>query len=121
LGLVNEPCFEKATGPDPQRFGLWLDRRRADCPPDPFENERKYPGVAIGARGQTLPVGSAYGYASGIVGLRLLPHPDFDAPGARRWEPLRHYADPGHYPDNGPVQPHRGGMSWAFRHGVPSP
>src|SRR5215475_12934956 len=21
LGLVNEPCFEKATGPDPQRFG----------------------------------------------------------------------------------------------------
>src|SRR5579864_8591605 len=23
LGLVNEPCFEKATGPDPQRFGLW--------------------------------------------------------------------------------------------------
>ena len=25
LGLVNEPCFEKATGPDPNRFGLWLD------------------------------------------------------------------------------------------------
>ena len=45
LGLVNEPCFEKATGPDPQRFGLWLDKRRADCPPDPFENEEKYPGV----------------------------------------------------------------------------
>ena len=33
-------------------FGLWLDKRRtgADCPPDPFENEQKYPGVAIGAR-----------------------------------------------------------------------
>ena len=30
LGLVNEPCFEKATGPDPQRFGLWLDKRRSD-------------------------------------------------------------------------------------------
>ena len=27
LGLVNEPCFEKATGPDPDRFGLWLDKR----------------------------------------------------------------------------------------------
>ena len=25
FGLVNEPCFEKATGPDPNRFGLWLD------------------------------------------------------------------------------------------------
>jgi hypothetical protein len=42
LGLVNEPCFEKATGPDPKRFGLWLDQRRADCPPDPFKNEKKY-------------------------------------------------------------------------------
>src|SRR2546422_10855628 len=28
LGLVNEPCFEKATGPDPERFGLWLDKRK---------------------------------------------------------------------------------------------
>ena len=44
LGLVNEPCFEKATGPDPNRFGLWLDKRRPDCPPDPFENEKNYPG-----------------------------------------------------------------------------
>ena len=61
LGLVNEPCFEKATGADPQRFGLWLDKRRADCPPDPFENEQKYPGVKIGARGKNLPVGSYYG------------------------------------------------------------
>ena len=39
LGLVNEPCFVKATGPDPERFGLWLDKRivSPDCPPDPFE------------------------------------------------------------------------------------
>ena len=29
LGLVNEPCFEKATGPDPNRFGLWLDKRNS--------------------------------------------------------------------------------------------
>lgn len=50
FGLVNDPCFEKATGPDPQRFGLWLDKRRPDCRPDPFENEQKYPGVKPGAR-----------------------------------------------------------------------
>src|SRR5262249_8237634 len=43
LGLVNEPCFGKATRPDQKRFGLWLDRRSPDCPPDPFENEQKYP------------------------------------------------------------------------------
>ena len=44
FGLANEPCFEKATGPDPDRFGLWLDKRRADCPPDhekPGYYERK--------------------------------------------------------------------------------
>jgi len=46
LGLVNEPCFEKATGPDPERWGLWLDKRvapSAECPADPYENETKYP------------------------------------------------------------------------------
>ena len=47
LGLVNEPCFEKATAPDPQRFGLWLDKRKSECGPDPFENEKKYPGVSV--------------------------------------------------------------------------
>src|SRR5215470_11175490 len=54
LGLVNEPCFDKPTGPDPKRYGLWLDTRRADCPPDPFENDKKYPGVTIGARGKNM-------------------------------------------------------------------
>src|SRR4051794_31234683 len=67
LGAVNEPCFDKPSGPDANRFGLWFDARRADCPADPFEDEKKYPGVAIGARGKplgngrTLPVGSYYG------------------------------------------------------------
>jgi hypothetical protein len=37
LGVVNEPGFEKGTGPDPDRFGLWLDKRSAGSPPDPFE------------------------------------------------------------------------------------
>src|SRR6266542_2625992 len=56
LGLINEPCFEKATGPDPERFGLWLDKRIISkaCPPDPFENEEKYPGVRVGSRGLDL-------------------------------------------------------------------
>src|SRR6516165_2957468 len=58
LGLVNEPCFKKATGPDPNRYGLWLDQRDQGCPPDPFENESKYPGVKVGARGKNIPTGS---------------------------------------------------------------
>jgi hypothetical protein len=134
LGLVNEPCFEKATGPDPNRFGLWLDKRRADCPPDPFENEQKYPGVRLGSRGQalpagqpnqhlpqTMPVGSYYGYATGIVGLRLFPNPAFDAEAARRWDPEKYYSDPNYYYDKNLVRPYRVGMSCAFCHVGPDP
>src|SRR5262245_25640055 len=91
LGLANEPCFEEATGPDPERFGLWLDKRRADCPPDPFADEQKYPGIKIGARGKNLPVGSYYGWPTGIVGLRLFPNPAFDEAAAKKWDPERYY------------------------------
>jgi hypothetical protein len=121
LGLVNEPCFDKGTGPRKDRYGLWLDVRREDCPPDPFENEAKYPSVRIGARGKTVPVGSYYGYATGIVGLRLLPNPDFDEAAAKRWDPDRYYNDPSYYNDKNLVKPYRVGMSCGFCHVGPNP
>ncbi len=121
LGLVNEPCFEKATGPDPDRYGLWLDKRRADCPADPFENESKYPGVKIGARGKNIPVGSYYGIATGVVGLRLFPNPDFDEAAQKKWDPKRFYDDPTYYNDKTLVRPYRVGMSCAFCHVGPNP
>ena len=123
LGLVNEPCFEKATGPDPDRFGLWLDKRvvSPDCPSDPFENETKYPGVAVGARGKNLPVGSFYGYASGIVGLRLFPNPEFDEQAAKKWDAKRYYEDPTYYLSKDLVKPYRVGMSCGFCHVGPNP
>ena len=138
FGLVNEPCFEAATGPDPKRFGLWLDRRRSgpDCPPDPFEDDKKYPGVVIGARGQslnlpadkkqlgwpdTLEAGSYYGYATGVVGLRLFPNPDFDAAAAANWDPDRFYKDYSYYTNKDLVRPYRVGMSCGFCHVGPSP
>ncbi|MBV9250353.1 MAG: hypothetical protein JO227_14045, partial [Acetobacteraceae bacterium] len=121
LGLVNEPCFEKATGPDPAHFGLWLDHRRPGCGPDPFENAQKYPGVVIGARGTTLPAGSFYGEASGIVGLRLFPNPDFNQAALRRWDPVRYYTDPSYYNSKDLVRPYRVGMSCGFCHVGPNP
>jgi hypothetical protein len=128
LGLINDPCFEKATGPDPQRWGLWLDRRRADCQPDPFENAEKYPGVQIGARGKTvgphgekLEVGSYYGYETGIVGLRLFPNSDFDEKAAQHWDPDKYYKDPNYYNDKHLVRPYRVGMSCGFCHIGPNP
>ena len=88
LGVVNEPCFDQPTGPDKEHFGLWLDQRRADCPPDPFADPQKYPGVKIGARGSTVPVGSYYGEPTGILGLRLFPNPAFDAVARKKWDPI---------------------------------
>ena len=121
LGLVNEPCFDKATGPDPDHYGLWLDKRRSDCDADPFADEKKYPGVAIGARGKNIPAGSYYGIPSGIVGLRLFPNPDFDEAAAKKWDPVRFYTDPSYYKDKDLVRPYRVGMSCAFCHVGPSP
>jgi hypothetical protein len=123
LGLVNEPCFDKATGPDPDRFGLWLDKRRSgpDCPPDPFDDATKYPGVQIGSRGKTLPAGSYYGAPSGVVGLRLFPNPDFDEAAKSKWDAVQYYDNPAYYQRKDLVKPYRVGMSCGFCHVGPSP
>ncbi|HEX3399004.1 MAG TPA: hypothetical protein VHT74_01620 [Acetobacteraceae bacterium] len=116
LGLINEPCFDAPTAPDPNRFGLLLDVRKPGCPADPFENEAKYPGVRIGARGNTVPVGSLYGYASGIVGLRLFPNPAFDEAAKAKWDAGAYFKG-----DQNLVRPYRVGMSCGFCHVGPSP
>jgi hypothetical protein len=121
LGLVNEPCFKKATGPDPNRYGLWLDVRDPACKPDPFANADKYKGVQIGARGKTVPVGSFYGEPSGVVGLRLLPNPDFDEDARKKWDSERYYRDPSYFESRNLVKPYRVGMSCGFCHVGPSP
>jgi hypothetical protein len=147
LGLVNEPCFDgPARADEDYRWGLWLDRRiaSAECGQDPFEDQTKYPGVRIGSRGKTLKwpaanipgrdrsqpaedktiafdPGSYYGYATGIVGLRLFPNPDFDQAAANRWNPDRYYTDPAYYNDAKLVKPYRVGMSCGFCHVGPNP
>jgi hypothetical protein len=129
LGVVNEPCFEDATGPDKTRYGLWLDVRTKskDCGPDPFEDEARYPGVKIGSRGTqfsdktTFPIGSYYGYATGILGLRLFPNPAFDEKAAKVWDAERYYSDPSYYNNPKLVRPYRVGMSCGFCHVGPSP
>jgi hypothetical protein len=121
LGLVNEPCFRKATGPDPNRYGLWLDVRDPSCAPDPFADPKRYPGVVIGERGRSMPVGSYYGEPTGIVGLRLFPNPDFDEDARRKWDSERYYNDPDYYFSRDLVRPYRVGMSCAFCHVGPDP
>ncbi len=121
LGLVNEPCFTEPTGPAPDHWGLWIDRRDPACPPDPFADANRYPGVRLGARGQTMPVGSYYGEPTGVVGLRLFPNPAFDEKASQRWSADRYYTDPSYYNDPRLVRPYRVGMSCAFCHVGPNP
>ena len=126
LGLVNEPCYIQATAPDPDRWGLWLDKRDPKCPPDPFESEASYPGVRIGARGskvlgKDIPVGSYYGWGTGIVGLRLFPNPDFDEAAAKKWDPVKYYTVPEYYDSKDLIKPFRVGMSCGFCHVGPNP
>lgn len=121
LGLVNEPCYKQPTEPDPKRYGLWLDVRDPACGPEPFENENKYPGVKIGARGQNIAAGSYYGWATGIVGLRLFPNPDFDEAAAKKWNAVKYYSDPNYYNSKSLIRPYRVGMSCGFCHVGPNP
>ncbi len=123
FGLINEPCFSAATGPNPHRYGLWLDVRDPECPPEPFEDPKYSPLVGPGARGDSsrLSTGSSYGYASGVVGLRLFPNPDFDEAAARRWDPERYYFDPAYSTDSSLVRPYRVGVACALCHVGPDP
>lgn len=116
LGLVNEPCFQAPKKARADRYGLWLDERKPGCGPDPFENEAKYRGVKFGARGKNMPVGSYYGYASGVLGLRLFPNPAFDEEAQKHWDAERYYTDPSYYNDKSLVKPYRVGMSCGFCH-----
>jgi hypothetical protein len=138
FGLVNEPCFKFSDKGRPDRFGLILDERdnsQAGCKDDPFENEQKYPGVKVGARGttfkdgKTLPVGSYYGYATGVVGLRLFPNPNFDEKAEEEWmkhvgpDGINHdyYENKSYYNNAKLVKPYRVGMSCGFCHVGPNP
>jgi hypothetical protein len=126
LGVVNEPCFEEAKQGDPQRFGLWLDKRIPGCDPrfggnDPFADAEKYPGVKYLHRGEEMPVGSFYGEPTGIVGLRLFPNPNFDAKARANWNPDKYYANDPAYITKDLVRPYRVGMSCGFCHVGPNP
>ena len=98
FGVMNEPGFEKATEPGP--YDLWLDKKvRTTKEPDP----------------------EIYGRASGIVGLRLFPNPDFDDEAREHWNAEKFYTDREYYLDPDLVRPFRVGVTCAFCHIGPHP
>src|SRR5262249_25513002 len=57
-----------------------------------------------------------YGRASGALGLRIYPNPNFDSAARARWDPVKFYTDPSYYSSSTLVRPYRVGMSCAFCH-----
>ena len=77
--------------------------------------------MKLNARGKNLPAGSFYGYATGVVGLRLFPNPEFDDAAAKKWDADKYYTDPNYYNSKDLIRPYRVGMSCGFCHVGPSP
>jgi hypothetical protein len=110
-GLMNEPGFKQASKPD--KYGLWLDV------PDGTQD-----GSYAADYRENFPKADflrSYGYASGVVGLRLFPNPDFDAQARAHWDAQRFYNDLGYYRDPKLIRPYRVGMACGFCHVGPHP
>jgi hypothetical protein len=99
MGLLNEPGFRTAVGPD--EHGLWLDERVEPAP--------------IGVD-ETI-----YGRSSGVIGFRIYPNPDFVDKAKARWDPDRYYRDPGYFNDPKLVRPYRVGVTCGLCHVGPHP
>jgi len=110
-GVMNEPGFKQPSAAD--QYGLWLDA--PDGTHDPYYSTSYDEPFQRDAFLRT------YGRASGIVGLRIFPNPNFDAAARRRWNPQRFYDDPAYYSDPKLVRPYRIGMACGFCHVGPHP
>jgi hypothetical protein len=99
LGLANEPGFRAATKPD--EFGLWLDEQ---VEPEPAGIDE-----------------TVYGKASGVLGFRLFPNPDFNDEARKKWDGDRFMNDPTYYNNNKLVRPYRVGVACGSCHIAPNP
>ena len=97
------PASRRPTGPGPEALRPVARQAPRRLPARSVRERAEVSGRRRSARAaRTLPVGSYYGYATGIVGLRLFPNPDFDEAAAKKWDPERYYTDRGYYNSQGP-------------------
>lgn len=99
LGLINQPGYRTARQPDP--YGVWLDE-----PEDPASAEPSSIDPAV------------YGRASGVMGFRIFPNPDFHGEATNRWDPRRFYdpADLEYSMRKDLIRPYRVGISCGSCH-----
>ena len=96
FGVVNEPCFDKADRARSQALRpVARQARRADCPPDPFANAKKYPGVADRrARHGRTPRRLLLRRADGHRRAAAVPNPASTPRRGASGMPERYYNDP---------------------------
>ncbi|MBA3544489.1 MAG: hypothetical protein H0T83_08630, partial [Chthoniobacterales bacterium] len=90
---------QAATKPD--EFGLWLDEQ---VEPEPAGIDPK-----------------VYGKASGVLGFRLFPNPEFNEEARKKWDGARFLSDASYYSNNTLVRPYRVGVSCGACHIAPHP
>ena len=96
LGLINQPGFRARSPDNPDEFGLCLD--------EPVRPESSGIDEKI------------YGKASGVIGLRLFPNPEFNEEARKEWDGKR-FMDEEHYYDNDKlVRPYRVGVACGVCH-----
>jgi hypothetical protein len=94
FGLINQPGYRQATKPD--EFGLWID--------EAVEGEPKEIDPKV------------FGRASGIMGFRLFPNPDFNEEAKKKWDGQRYYNDPDYAVAKDLIRPYRVGVSCGACH-----
>ena len=119
LGLINEPCFDAPTGPDPQRFGLMFDVRRPECAADPFEDEAEVSRGACRRTRQDRAGRFAVWLRHRHRRTAAFPESRLRRSGEGEVERGRYYTKAIH--DKNLVRPYRVGMSCGFCHVGPSP
>ena len=127
-GLINEPCFEQATGPD--EYGLWLDSRARRTAPSPIRStireeisRRKDPRARHDHAGRLLLRQADRRRRLAAVSqsrFRRSGQGKMDG-GAPKISRDGFYTDKDFYNNKHLVRPYRVGMSCGFCHVGPSP
>ena len=113
----------QATGPDPKRFGLWLDKRVTGPAVRPIRSKtsrstRASRSVRAARRFRSGRTTATRPASSACVCSRI---PTSTTKAAKAWDAERYYTDPSYYDSKNLVKPYRVGMSCGFCHVGPSP
>ena len=120
-GLVNEPCFEKAAGPDPTGTACGSTSASRIAGPIRSRTSTNIPASRSARAARPCRSARSTATAPASSGFGCSRIPDFDEPAAREWDPSASTTTRTYYQRQDLVRPYRVGMSCGFCHVGPSP